>query len=165
MAVPIDDSPEQAALMDELRRLGWEHGRNLRLERRGARGDLRQLRSLAQELVAMQPDVLVGLTSPAAQALRETGTDRPIVFGLVSDPIGARFVKSLARPGGNMTGASNYGVDLAEKQLDLLLELSPAAKRITLIGESAQHNPVVAHMRDAWQAPVPSHWRLWPRAT
>src|SRR5262245_23179498 len=85
----------------------WRHGRNVRVDYRWAVDDADKLRAYARELVALQPDVVFAVTTPAVAALlRETHT-LPIVFAQVSDPVGSGFVASLARPGGNVTGFTN----------------------------------------------------------
>jgi putative ABC transport system substrate-binding protein len=87
-----------------LERLGWSEGRNLRIDYRFAAGIADQYQPLANELLALQPDVVLATTTPAVAALQRERSAIPIVFTGVSDPIGSGFVASLARPGGNITG-------------------------------------------------------------
>ena len=116
-SAPVEGHPYLLAFLDEMRRLGWEDGRNLRLDIRGGLYDLPQLRAAAEELLAQQPDVLVGYTSVPTRALRETGTRLPVVFVMIADPIALGVVESLARQGGNFTGVSHFAPDLAAKRL------------------------------------------------
>jgi ABC-type uncharacterized transport system substrate-binding protein len=111
MPLAADDTEGQvrnAAFLQGLQELGWTVGRNLRLDYRWAAGDADRLRSYAAELVALAPDViLVSGTSTVAPLLRATRTV-PIVFAGVADPVGAGYVGSLARPGGNATGFTTF---------------------------------------------------------
>ena len=118
-----------SGFMKELAELGWTDGRNLRMDRRWESESIDRRRMFAKELVALQPDAIVaGGTTAAAALQRETRTI-PIVFVLVSDPVGSGLVASLARPGGNITGFSTYEPTLAGKWLELLTEIAPGLKR------------------------------------
>ena len=100
-----------AAFRGGLAEADWRDGRNLQIDYRRAAGDADRLRAFAQELVALQPDVIFAVTTPTVAALmRETRT-LPIVFAQVSDPVGSSFVASLARPGGNVTGFTNINIE------------------------------------------------------
>jgi len=113
--------------------LGWTDGRNLRLDVRWAAANVDRMRMFAKELVALQPDVILTHAHPAIAALRlETGTI-PLVFVAVSDPVGAGFVASLPRPGGNITGFANLEGIMASKWLELLKEIAPGVKRAAVI--------------------------------
>ena len=130
------DHPEQAvrraALEQGLDRLGWSAGRTARFDLRFD-GNPDRFAPLAKELVALQPDVIFAQTSGAVAAVaRETKTI-PIVFANVSDPIGAGFVASLARPGGNITGLQLFEASLASKWLSMLQEMSPGLKHVALM--------------------------------
>ena len=126
-----------AALRDGLEKLGWIEGRNIRIEYRLAGGDADRLRSDAAELVRLKPDVLVAASgSPLAALHRETRII-PIVFAQAPDPVGGGFVTSLARPGGNVTGFSQYEYVIAGKWLELLKQLAPPVARASVI-----HDPV-----------------------
>src|SRR5262245_23064947 len=131
--------PRVAALERGLTELGWVSGRNLAIDYRWAAGDAAQMQAFARELVQLHPDVLVASTTPVAAALRrETGTI-PIVFVVVSDPVGSGFIASLARPGGNMTGFINIEASLGGKWLELLKEVAPRLDRV-----AAMFNPDTA---------------------
>ena len=92
------------AFIDELTRLGWKDGRTARIEQRWTNADNERTSAFAAELVALRPDVILSSTTPVAAALHRETSTIPIVFTLVSDPVGAGFVASLPRPGGNITG-------------------------------------------------------------
>lgn len=121
------------ALKDELRRLGYVEGRNTRIEERYALGDVARLPALARELVALKVDVIVIHGTSAVSVARKVVAGRiPIVFAVVADPVGAGFVESLSRPGGNITGVSDYHSRLVPKRLELLKELLPSATRFAV---------------------------------
>src|SRR5215510_7755704 len=92
------------SFLQELQRLGWIVGRNLRIDRRSAGNSVDDLRKFAAEIAALSPDVILAVTSPGVAELRKATSSVPIVFVQVVEPIGAGFVDSLARPGGNATG-------------------------------------------------------------
>ncbi len=126
------DAREQvAAFRGELRRLGWNE--TLQLETRWAGGDLARIRMMARELVALHPDAILCRTTPVARALLAETREIPIVFVNVSDPVGDGLVASLARPGGNATGFTNVEDTLGGKWLELLREVDPAVKRVTVL--------------------------------
>jgi putative tryptophan/tyrosine transport system substrate-binding protein len=124
-----DSTPEfralVAAFVEELARLGWADGRNVRIEQRWTNADLNRTRALAKEMVATRPDVILTSTTPATAALKRESSTIPIVFTIVSDPVGAGFVASLARPGGNITGFTHTDAGLGGKWLGLLKEIAP----------------------------------------
>jgi putative tryptophan/tyrosine transport system substrate-binding protein len=93
-----------AAFRDELQKLGWVEGRNIRVDIRWAAGDTALMQRFAKELVALQPDLILSHLTPTTTALLQQTRIIPIVFALVADPIGSGFVASFARPGGNVTG-------------------------------------------------------------
>lgn len=124
---------EVAAFRDELQRLGWIRGRNVELEIRWAAGDVEKITAYAKELVALQPDVIVSRTTPATAALLQQTHTIPIVFIGPSDPVGAGFVTSLARPGGNATGFTNVEASLGGKWVELLKELNSSIVRIGVL--------------------------------
>ncbi len=121
------------ALTEGFRSAGYVDGRNIILEHRYPNEQLERFESCAQELVQLKPDVLVGVTRPAAVALQRTGTSIPIVFLIVPDPVGARLVQSLARPGANITGYSNVSADLHAKRIQLFKEAIPGLRRVALL--------------------------------
>jgi putative ABC transport system substrate-binding protein len=123
-----------SALAQGLAPLGWNIGRNIRIDIRWARGDPKQLRRDAEELVALRPDVLLASSSLAVAALQQATRTVPIVFGAVVDPVGAGFVASLSHPGGNTTGFTNFEYSLSGKWLELLKEISPSMTALQFFG-------------------------------
>src|SRR5262245_3459798 len=125
--------PRIAAFQRELQNLGWTVGGNVLIEYRGASADAARVRTLAAELVASRPDVVVAHSSFSAEALaRETRTI-PIVFVMVSDPIGLGLATSLRDPAGNVTGFTNFEASMGAKWVELLKELSPRLARVGLL--------------------------------
>jgi putative ABC transport system substrate-binding protein len=134
--VAADDPEAQAsvaAFKQAMQQLGWNDERNLQIDFRGAAGDPEKMQAFAKELVALKPDVILSRSTPVTAAvLRQTRTI-PIVFTVVSDPVGEGFVESLARPGGNATGFTNVESSLTGKWLELLKEVAPHVKRVAFI--------------------------------
>src|SRR5215472_7636504 len=118
-----------ATFVEELARLGWIDGRNARIERRWTNADIKRTSALAKELLAGPPDVILAVSTPATAALHRETSIVPIVFAPVSDPVGAGFVASLARPGGNITGFMSVDAGFGGKWLGLLKEIAPGIKR------------------------------------
>lgn len=110
----------------ELARLGWK---DVQLDYRWGDGDPAKIRSRAKELVGLKPDILLGRSTPVARALSSETQTIPIIFVVVSDPVGDRLVSSIARPGGNVTGFTNVEASLGGKWLGLLKELAPTVVR------------------------------------
>jgi putative ABC transport system substrate-binding protein len=124
---------EVAAFREALRRLGWINGRNARIDTRWAGSDARRIRTHAKELVGLHPDVILARTTAVTAALlKETGTI-PIVFVGPSDPVGAGFAASMARPGGNATGFTNVEASLGGKWVEVLKEINPRIARIAVL--------------------------------
>jgi putative ABC transport system substrate-binding protein len=121
----------------KLNDLGYVEGRNLGLYVRRANDDFAQLPGLASELVSLAPDVIVSTANIATLPLQRATSSIPIVMAASTDPIGMGLVKSLAKPGGNITGVSNQGLDLTAKNLELLHVAVPSAKRIAVLLMSA----------------------------
>ena len=128
----ISDSIRRA-FEQALRDLSWINGRNIQIEYRLADDDFGRLRSLAKEAVKLHPDVIVALNTPLVAAVLDETHSIPVVFGLVSDPVGTGFAQSYARPGGNATGFAYGGRGLASKWLQLLKEISPAIARVAVL--------------------------------
>ena len=124
---------ELAAFVRQLQELGWVEGRNLRIDYRWAAGDADRMQAFAKELVALQPEVIFCRSTPVTAALLKQTRAIPIVFTLVSDPVGDRFVESVARPGGNATGFTNVESSLGGKWLELLKEVAPTTERVAFI--------------------------------
>ena len=124
------------ALVDGLRELGWADGRNIAIEHRFA-GDARErIRANAKELVALNPDVIMGVGGPVLAALLAETRTIPIVFSNVNDPVGGGFVASLARPGGNATGVAVSEAPIAGKWVELLKEIAPGVTRVMVLMEA-----------------------------
>jgi putative tryptophan/tyrosine transport system substrate-binding protein len=132
-----EDDPEAqtrlAAFKQGLLTSGWNEGRNLKIDVRWASGDADRATTLARELVALQPEVIMSNTTPVTAALHNITKTIPIVFVAVSDPVGAGFVASLPRPGTNMTGFINLERTLGGKWLELLKEIAPGIARVSVM--------------------------------
>jgi putative ABC transport system substrate-binding protein len=126
-------APWMAAFQKALRELGYEEGKNLLFEYRWAGGDDDRLPELANDLVRLNVEVIVGSGTPAILALKKATNTIPIVMAAAGDPIGTGIVKSLAYPGGNITGMSNMIPDVGGKRLQLLKQFAPAADHIGII--------------------------------
>ena len=124
------------ALADALHAAGWIEGRTVQLDIRWANNDSRRMARLADEIVAATPDVIVCHSPVATTAVRARTQQIPIVFVIVSDPIVYGFVKTLARPGGNITGISTFEFSLGSKWLELLKEAAPHLKRAAILYQS-----------------------------
>jgi len=122
-----------ARFKQALQELGWTPGRNLAVEYRWADGDAERMPPLAKELVALQPDLIVGHTTPVTAALQQATSTIPLVFVIVSDPVGSGFVASLPRPGGNITGFINFEASLGGKWVELLKEANPSVTRAAFL--------------------------------
>jgi len=131
-------SPMQlAALTRGLRALGWIEGQNIQLDIRRSEGDDARFPALAEELVALNPEVIIAVTPPAVVALKHITQSIPIVFTRVTDPVGQRFVSGLARPGRNITGFADFPFSIGTKWLQLLREVAPRIVQVALL-----YNPV-----------------------
>ena len=123
-----------AAFKEELAALGWKEGSQFVIEERWANGRWDRLQPLAEELAAKEPALIVAASTPAAAAAAKAAPKTPIV-ALSPDPVAAGLVKSLARPGGMITGVANLRTDLAEKYLELLLAAAPKLKRVGFLAD------------------------------
>jgi ABC-type uncharacterized transport system substrate-binding protein len=134
-----EDDPQTqaqlAAFRQELDRLGWSQGRNVRIDARFAGGNTDQMEAFAKELIALRPDVILAHTTPVAAALRRESRTVPIVFVYVSDPVATGLAASLNRPGGNLTGLLLYEATIAGKWLGMLREVAPSVSRAALLGD------------------------------
>jgi putative tryptophan/tyrosine transport system substrate-binding protein len=150
-----ENDPEAKAYLSGftqgLAELGWTDGRNLRMDVRGAAGNVDRMRMSAKELLDLQPDVILAHGTPSTAAFQRETRTIPIVFASVSDPVGEGFVASLPRPGGNITGFISQEDTVASKWLELLTEIAPGVKRV-----AAMFNPDAAHQ---WRAICPARIR------
>jgi putative ABC transport system substrate-binding protein len=136
LPVVADDPEFQArvgAFQQALALLGWTIGRNMRIDTRWATPNATEIRRHAAELAALAPDVIVANATPTMGPLLEATRTVPIVFTVVVDPVGAGFVDSLARPGGNATGFTPFEYGLSGKWLELLKQVAPATKRAAVL--------------------------------
>jgi putative tryptophan/tyrosine transport system substrate-binding protein len=134
VASPEEQAHLTRAFEDALRDLGYVEGRNVVFERRFAHGDAQRLPELAAELVKLAPDVIVTGANPVIAAVRRATTTIPVVMGISRDPVGAGFVASYARPGGNVTGlAGDPMPDVLGKDLEVFKEILPRARRVALL--------------------------------
>jgi putative ABC transport system substrate-binding protein len=134
-----DDPEGQArnmAFVQALQQLGWTDGRNARIDTRWGT-DADSTRKYAAELVTLAPDVILATASTATSALQQMTRTVPIVFVIVIDPVGAGYVESLARPGGNLTGFSLFEYSLSGKWLELLKEIAPGVTRVAVLRDTA----------------------------
>jgi putative ABC transport system substrate-binding protein len=140
MAQAANDPEGQAriaAFLQGLQELGWSVGRNLRIDIRWSAGNADDTHKYAAELVALAPDIILASTTPSVAALLQATRTVPIVFTVVADPVGAGFVDSLARPGGNATGFITFEYGLAAKWLELLKEIAPGTTRAAVLRDPA----------------------------
>jgi putative tryptophan/tyrosine transport system substrate-binding protein len=136
MTTSETDAAAKANLMSftqELMRLGWTDGANIRMDIRWANANVDRMQMFAKELVDLQPDVIFAHATPVTAAFQRQTRTIPIVFAIVSDPEGAGFVASLSRPGGNITGFINIEASMGAKWLELLTEIAPSVKRVAIM--------------------------------
>jgi putative ABC transport system substrate-binding protein len=134
-----EQKPRLSAFTQALADLGWTDGRNARMDLRWASGDINRIRTLAQELVDLQPDIILTNGTAATVAVQRETRTIPIVFVNVSDPVASGLVARLDRPSGNITGFASFEASLGGKWLELLSEIAPGLKRATIM-----FNPDVA---------------------
>ena len=154
---PVDSQEAKdrdGALREGLQKLGWVDGRNLRIDVRGAAGSDDRLQAMAAELVQLGPEVIVASATTALVALQRATRTIPIVFAQVTDPVGAGFVASLARPGGNITGFTQHEFSIGVKWLELLKELAPRTARVAMLYDP--DNPATAGYLVAIRASAPA---------
>ena len=131
MSLAADDREGQArlaAFLQGLQELGWIDGRNVRVDTRWGAGDGERVRKYTAELVALTPDVILASGGSVVEPLLQATRTVPIVFTQTPDPVGAGFVESLARPGGNATGFSIWDYSMAGKWLELLKQTAPGGR-------------------------------------
>jgi putative tryptophan/tyrosine transport system substrate-binding protein len=132
-----EDQVRHAAFLEALRQLGWTDGRNVRIEARWSAGDAAITRKYAAELVALAPDVILAIGAAGTAEMLQATRSVPIVFVVVPDPVGSGFVESLAQPGGNATGFTQFEYSLSAKWLELLKEIAPGVTRAAVLRDSA----------------------------
>jgi len=148
-ANPSIESYRVAAFVQRLRELAWVDGRNLAIEYRWAEGSTERFVEITTEFVRRKVDVIVTVTTPATLAAKQATAVIPIVFAVVSDPVGTGLVASLARPGGNITGLVNQASDITGKRLDLLREVVPDLRALMREVERARRGELSADEREA----------------
>jgi putative ABC transport system substrate-binding protein len=144
-------SPNTGAFLKGMRELGYVEGKNLVIEWRFADGKLERLPGLAAELVQLKVDIIVTAGSPAISAAQKATSTIPIVMASAGDPVGSRFVKSLARPGGNITGFSNMAGDIAAKFIDLLRSVVPKLSRVAMLTPATTYGELSKSVQAAAQ--------------
>jgi putative ABC transport system substrate-binding protein len=122
-----------SAFTQALADLGWTDGRNVQIDLRWLGGNINRIRTLAQELVRLQPDIILIVGTPATVDVQRETRTIPIVFSNVADPVGQRIVARLDQPGGNTTGFANFEASLGGKWLELLSEIAPGLKRAAIM--------------------------------
>ena len=133
---------ELVAFLEQMQGFGWTEKGNLQIEYRNGGGDANRIAAAADELVALKPDLILARSTPVTQALAQRSHAIPVVFLSVSDPVGEKFVASMARPGGNMTGFTNVESSMGSKWIELLKEAVPSTKVAAIL-----FNPEVAPAR------------------
>ena len=149
----VENDPEArlrlSAFKEGLAKLGWVEEKNVSFDVRWNGGDPNRASVNANELVASRPDVILSNTTPATAALHQATQTIPIVFAVVADPIGSGFIKSLSRPGGNITGLLYYESTLVEKWLELLKQIAPQLTQVAVM-----FNPAAAPYVDYYLEPL-----------
>jgi putative tryptophan/tyrosine transport system substrate-binding protein len=139
MGLAADDPEGQArlaAFAQGLQQAGWTVGQNIRVDYRFGAGNVELMRKHAADFVALRPEVILAHSSAAVAPLLQQSRTIPIVFTLVADPVGAGYVASLAHPGGNVTGFTNFEYAIGGKWLELLKEIAPNVTRVAVLRES-----------------------------
>jgi putative tryptophan/tyrosine transport system substrate-binding protein len=137
-----------AAFRNGLQTLGWTEGRNVRIDIRWAASDATLMQRFAKELIALQPNLILSHNTPTTASLLQQTRTIPIVFVVVSDPVGSGFVASFPQPGGNVTGFTNIEPTMAGKWLELLKEIAPSVARVALL-----FNPATAPYAEYYLGP------------
>ena len=152
MSYPETDPDAQAffaAFREGLQKLGWMEGRNVRFDTRWtSAGNVEEMQRFAKELVALQPDLMLGHTTTATVALRQQTRTIPVIFAFVSDPVGSGLVASFPHPGGNVTGFMVMEPTMAGKWLELLKEIAPRVTRVAFL-----FNPATATYAEYYLKP------------
>jgi putative tryptophan/tyrosine transport system substrate-binding protein len=135
-----------AAFREELQKLGWTEGRNVRIDTRWAAADIEAMQRFAKELVGSQPELIFSTNTPATATLLQQTRTIPIVFVQVTDPVGSGFVASIPRPGGNVTGFITMEPTMAGKWLEMLKEVVPTMRRVAVM-QNPEHPAWEAYLR------------------
>jgi len=138
-------APSWQAFRERLRELGYIEGRNLTIDTRYAKGVRKRLEALAEELIALRPDVIVAAATPATRAAMRATSTIPIVMSGNADPVGTGIISSLAHPGGNVTGQSMAITEIAAKWVEFLCELMPNAKDLGFLGQTSNTAILAVH--------------------
>jgi putative tryptophan/tyrosine transport system substrate-binding protein len=162
-----DDPQSQrrvTAFVQGLQELGWTDGRNVHIETRWTAGDADRMRRYAAELVALAPDVILGSGGTVVAALLDATRSVPIVFTLTPDPVGAGFVVSLSRPGGNATGFTGFEYSIGAKWLELLKDIAPRVTRAAILRDTTTPQgvglfAVIRGAASALSMELPPDWR------
>jgi len=153
LTVTAPDDPvskaRAAVLSESLAALDWKQGDNLTIDWRDGSSELARIERAADELITAAPDVLLAVGTPSVEALRRRTGTIPIVFAVVTDPVGQGFVASLARPGGNITGFTDYDGPMAGKWLEMLMQITPAPARVAVL-----FNPSIAPFAEIMLGPL-----------
>jgi putative ABC transport system substrate-binding protein len=142
------------AFLDTLRKLGWDDGRNVRIEYRWAADDADHAKAAAAELVRSAPNVIVAMSNRLLIELHRLTSTIPIVFAQVPDPVGSGIVASLVRPGGNITGFSNFDPEMGGKWVGLLKEAAPGVRRVAVV--FASDSPAIVALLRTAEAAAPA---------
>ncbi len=137
-----------AAFREGLQKLGWMEGRNVRIDTRWGALDAESIQRFAQELVALQPDLILSNNTPTTAALLQQTRAIPIIFALVADPVASGFVANFPRPGGNVTGFITMEPTMAGKWVELLKEIAPRVARVAML-----FNPATVPHAEYWLDP------------
>ena len=132
-----DGEARAVAFEQSLQQLGWTNGRNVRIDIRWGEDEADRERRFAAELVALTPDIILASGTLSVAALQNVTRTVPIVFAAATDPVGAGFVDSLARPGGNITGFMNNEYSISGKWLELLKQIAPGVTRVAVLRDTA----------------------------
>ena len=153
----VEDDPvaraRLAAFRAALAKLGWADGHNIRIDYRWSVSGAERLQAATSELVGLTPNVILALGSPASEALRRKTRTIPVVFVAAADPLGIGLVESLAHPGGNLTGFTNFDFPMGGKWLEMLKEVAPGIKRVLVILPPG--NPGIEGLQRAVEAAAP----------
>jgi putative ABC transport system substrate-binding protein len=159
----VETDPESqariVAFKQSLQALGWTDGRNIHIDYRFGSADPDLTQRYAAELVGLAPDVILANSPLVVRALHHQTSTIPIVFALVVDPIGEGFIKSLARPGGNITGFTSFEYPLSAKWLELLKEVAPSVRLVGVINQ-AENVPGAGYLRALESAAQAAHVQL-----